>query len=500
MPGSFGVARYRNPHNPDGVLEERDGEWVQRGILDESERSMPVMPPEVFSAITDAVAAREPKVPPAPPDTRTWEPPSFDTPAPSQAPSRARPAVAAKPPPTARSGAEVDTSGMLARISGVTQEDKPAADSLHPAIRAVLGQAMPQSGGQAPTRPPQEDGEMRAARLMDSLRGVNAKMGSALDPLKAALVGDRDDGSNRRRLMAEVEADSSVGKLGERRAEDAVRAQAATEAAKRDPNSPISQRARQMVSGGDPKIEASLAGMSAAEVEKSAPLLIKRIESEMARADRAAGRKDSQRFREEEAEKNRRNQLNMAHIVAGNGVAREDRAVAREIAKEDRVASNKKQAQSIEIEERYRGADKALEALEKEIEDNGTWDAYGSGPAVREGLINSYATDMAKMRDAESVAREAEVALERKALGEPSQSLFTRNSTALDVIKKQRANLIERRNEAYRVRGLTPPQLPGTPAAPGGAPSAQASASERRVLPDGRVLEKGADGVVRVVQ
>lgn len=140
-----------------------------------------------------------------------------------------------------------------------------------------------------------------------------------------------------------------------------------------------------------------------------------------------------------------------------------------EDARREREREEKRQAQVTEIEERYKGIQNALDEMEGLVKEDGTFEVLGPHNATLEGLISSYATDMSKMRDKDSAAREGEVALEKKAL--PVTGMGVRNSTALELIRNQRARVRERRNEAYKIRGLTPPEaedVVGFPGAPMG--------------------------------
>lgn len=118
----------------------------------------------------------------------------------------------------------------------------------------------------------------------------------------------------------------------------------------------------------------------------------------------------------------------------------------------------KKAAAMADVEERARNIDNSLAELEKLVDADGTYEMFGPHNERLEALITSYATDMAKLRDPTSVAREGEVALEKKAMFEPG-SMRLANDTALTLIRDARKRAAERRNEAYRVRGLDAPPL-----------------------------------------
>lgn len=203
------------------------------------------------------------------------------------------------------------------------------------------------------------------------------------------------------------------------------------------------------------------------------------------------------------AEWDRRNALEakqgLQRAYAGAGIAdarlrtSDELTNTRAVEREDRAAEAKKKASVVDVEERARNIDRTLGDLEKQLtEGGGTNEFTGTQNELLEGLITSYATDMAKLRDPTSVAREGEVALEKKALFQPGiRSLGMRDATALELVKKARERARERRDEAYRVRGLKPSEPdPGTPEIP--------TVKERRTLGDGRTIELLSDGTKRI--
>lgn len=138
----------------------------------------------------------------------------------------------------------------------------------------------------------------------------------------------------------------------------------------------------------------------------------------------------------------------------------------------------KKVAGMADVEERARNIDSSLAQLEELVGKRGTYEMFGPENEQLEALVTSYATDMAKLRDPTSVAREGEVALEKKAMFEPGTWKVS-NATALQLVKDARKRAAQRRAEAYRVRGLEAPADGGgpTPAvndSAAGGPPAQA--------------------------
>lgn len=127
-----------------------------------------------------------------------------------------------------------------------------------------------------------------------------------------------------------------------------------------------------------------------------------------------------------------------------------------------------KQKSVSEIEERSRNMNKTLDDMADQIKKYGTFEAFGPENANLDALITSYAIDMAKLRDPTSVAREGEVEMERKALGNPGA--WTDDNTILALIKKAKERIGERRAEAYRARNLDMPVEAESQAAPASAP------------------------------
>lgn len=168
----------------------------------------------------------------------------------------------------------------------------------------------------------------------------------------------------------------------------------------------------------------------------------------------------------EQAEWDRRNgvtakqALQRAHVMAGlqgrRADAAADRATQRDAAKEDA----KKQAQVVEIEEKSRNIGAELDKLDALVDAAGTFELGGTEIPEMEASIDTIAIDMSKLRDPGSVVRTEEKEGEKKALFSPGvKGLFTSNKTAKELIKKYRERVEQRRTEAYKVRGLTPPAL-----------------------------------------
>lgn len=118
------------------------------------------------------------------------------------------------------------------------------------------------------------------------------------------------------------------------------------------------------------------------------------------------------------------------------------------------AVSPKQKQQILEVQERHKNIKDNIKSLRDQIDATGTWEAGGAANADMERKINNIATDMAKLTDPESVAREAEVAGFRRGLFEPG--LLSKNSTAKDVLDHFEKEVDQRLENAYRVRGIDP--------------------------------------------
>lgn len=178
-----------------------------------------------------------------------------------------------------------------------------------------------------------------------------------------------------------------------------------------------------------------------------------RMAMEAERARQAAQAKTGERDAAN-AEWDRRNR-----ITAGQADRRARILAGQKEEKEERAKLDKKQSAMTELEERAQAAGRMLDEMEKQIDQTGTFEMFGPENALLEGAITSYAVDMAKLRDPGSVAREADVELEKRSLFNPGvMGIGTSNKTAKALIKAARDRLKARRAEAYQVRGLQPPQ------------------------------------------
>ena len=193
------------------------------------------------------------------------------------------------------------------------------------------------------------------------------------------------------------------------------------------------------------KVTGDVAGSymkSLADKEKDA----KEQEQKIELAKIAAGQRSA------EAELNRQNRIDTAQIMAG------DRAQMREEKQLEKQADieRKKKEGVIELEDRYSTIEQNLEALQEMVKETGGFDFTGPQNQQMEQFIESIAVDMAKLVDPSSVARESEVAQAKKLLFDPS--FFTRESNVKAVLDNFKEIAKRKRETAYKVRGLEPPQ------------------------------------------
>lgn len=139
---------------------------------------------------------------------------------------------------------------------------------------------------------------------------------------------------------------------------------------------------------------------------------------------------------------------------------KQDRASARadkRLAQVEKIEEKKqKQGQAmLEVADRYKNIKSSVRDLNKLVEDYGTYEAFGPENKKMEQHITSIATDMAKLVDPQSVARESEVETFKKMLFEPG--FWQRQSTVKGTIDNFEKMVDERLENAYTIRGLQKP-------------------------------------------
>lgn len=166
--------------------------------------------------------------------------------------------------------------------------------------------------------------------------------------------------------------------------------------------------------------------MNAAQAKKASPVLEKMYEiDERAKASRQTAQAAAQ--------------------------TRADALGVKKVEKDDK----KKQAMN-EIEDRRQNINSAIDALDKQIEDYGTYEMVGPQNQNMERLLDQVATDMAKLMDPSSVARPNEVELVKQGL---VQSGFKNsNATARKILKEFKGEVERRADSAYTIRGMESPK------------------------------------------
>ena len=200
----------------------------------------------------------------------------------------------------------------------------------------------------------------------------------------------------------------------------------------RDPASARSKAAQDMLIqdyGMDP---ASASKMSAEQVEARIPGLKLKLDRQMKERELGEKRQDRQLQRES--------------MNANKQAVRDEKQGIRD---------EKKKATLDEVEDRRTNIEDNITILEKMINEDGTYEAFGSHNADMGRLVDQIATDMAKLTDPNSVARPSEVDMFKKGLVQPGVSM--RNSTALDILKNFRSEVNTRAQNAYKIRGLENP-------------------------------------------
>lgn len=182
-----------------------------------------------------------------------------------------------------------------------------------------------------------------------------------------------------------------------------------------------------------------------------------RAKAAQAEADRRA--KEQREYQIGENEKMRTAAMERAQVMAGREIAREERGETRKIETEQRKATADQAKAARDIEGFAVEADRALDEIADIVRKNGTFELTGPSGAALEDAVTSYATSLAKLRDPGSVAREGEVALARRGLFEPGvKGLATSNRTALEIVRRAKERMAERRADAYKVRGIEAPK------------------------------------------
>lgn len=151
-----------------------------------------------------------------------------------------------------------------------------------------------------------------------------------------------------------------------------------------------------------------------------------------------------------------------------------------------KASTDKKKQQVLEVDNYVGNIKRNIQLVKDQIAKTGTFELVGPEGAVNERRLTEIATDMAKLADPGSVAREGEVMLMRKGLVDTGLGgSFTRDNTAQAVLDALAADVDQRRKEAYLVRGLEmaePPPPDAPPTAVGPQMSDEAIAARRAAI------------------
>jgi hypothetical protein len=121
-------------------------------------------------------------------------------------------------------------------------------------------------------------------------------------------------------------------------------------------------------------------------------------------------------------------------------------------------ATEKKRQQVLEVENFTANIDRNIEAVKEQIDKTGTFELTGPEGAIMDRRLTEIATDLAKLADPTSVAREGEVKLMRQGLVDSGfLGLATSNKTAKAVLDALKEDVKQRRITAYQKRGLDLP-------------------------------------------
>lgn len=116
----------------------------------------------------------------------------------------------------------------------------------------------------------------------------------------------------------------------------------------------------------------------------------------------------------------------------------------------------KRKTEARHIEEFVQNIRDNIAEVRSMIQDKGTYEVMGPHNEILNARLLAIGTDLAKLRDPGSVAKEGEV--RRELQGLPKVSAFAmRNETALATLDNLEKQIEQRRRRAYEIRTLSPP-------------------------------------------
>lgn len=149
----------------------------------------------------------------------------------------------------------------------------------------------------------------------------------------------------------------------------------------------------------------------------------------------------------------------------------EARKDQRDLIQEERqkTRDDKKKTTLNEIEDRRTNILDNIKSLDEMIDEDGTYEFFGSHNADLNRKVDMIATDMAKLADPDSVARPSEVEMFKKGLIQANKASM-KNSTARDILKNFKGEVEKRADNAYVIRGMENPKAKRQPSANPEAP------------------------------
>lgn len=234
-------------------------------------------------------------------------------------------------------------------------------------------------------------------------------------------------------------ADRPLSQLQEKQKYDKLKAESMDQKAMNDPNSEISRIYH------DVAIKAGLikpgSPVAPAKVYEKFGLgnLLSTIEAGKARKDAAALSRETR----------------AADMLERQRMRSEEEALKRQ---------DKRKLITEEVEDRSRNLNDSIQMLQDTIDKYGTFELTGPQEEDMKRLVDTIATDMAKLADPNSVARPAEVELWKRNLAKVGglQGLGMTNQTAKDILESFKGEVEKRRQHAYKVRGVSPDNEPTT--------------------------------------
>lgn len=166
-----------------------------------------------------------------------------------------------------------------------------------------------------------------------------------------------------------------------------------------------------------------------------------------AKRDAEAGVWKQKEFDQRERGLKAQNASREAYAANALGLKKEQLGLEREklAAQKDKPTADQTRnaATQKEVDYRVNSINSALDRLEKNVKDNGTFEMFGTASSDMDSDLYNMALDYAKLVDPQSVAREGEVAAAQKYML-PIKGMNVRNDTALGLIKRMKEQVAKR--------------------------------------------------------